>query len=239
MHEVSLDAASRIVRVATLRARAQQMLPGDQLVTTWPLAEGLPWRRRLAAVLHEAGWSVRDGAAPGAFTDEILARDAEHAGLALVRRDGDRVTLQREAVAVPLTAEPLGLGASLRCLALVVRAEALLRDPSPVRVFEHARRVGAKALPRGTRAELRAALALLEPLVPGRRGCLRRVVAETLGDPQAAREPVVLGLTPHSTGHASFVNTTPWAPEHPVAFALTSAAAATSAVPSVPPPPLE
>lgn len=221
MSAVSLDAPSRVLRVVTLAARARTMQPGDELTLGWPLAEGMPLGRRLAALLHEAELAVHDGNAPGAFTDEMLARDAERAGLHLVRREGCLVTLRRE-IDLPLQArERLVAWDALLCVALVLRADLLLRlERSPERLFARARRGGTDAALPITRAELRADLALLEPLVPGRRGCLRRVVAEVLGSSEAAREPVRLGLTPHATGHASFARSTPWAPQHPVVFEL-------------------
>lgn len=216
----ALAASSPLVRVIALRARARAMSPGDELVLRWPLAEGVPWRARLAAIGHEAALATGDEA-PGAFTDEMLARDAERAGLRLTRREGRLVTLQR-AIAPPSPARVhVGLRDATRTLALVLRAEVLLRrEGSPVRLFARARAVGARAATPITRAELRADLALLEPLLPGRRGCLRRVLAEVLGHPEAAREGVRLGLTPHATGHASFASSTPWAPQHPVVFEI-------------------
>lgn len=218
---MTLDSPSRVVRVVALAAQARRMLPGEDLVVLWPLALGMSVRRRLAAVLGEAGLVVSMQSAPGAFTDEVVARDAERAGLRLVRRYGDQLTLRRE-LGLPIQARArLGLRDATRTVGLVLRAERLLQtEASPDRFVEVARRRGAKATELVTRAELRADLALLEPLVPGRRGCLRRIVAELMGSPEAAREPVMLGLTPHATGHASFAHTTPWAPEHPVSFTL-------------------
>lgn len=202
----------------SLAARARMMAPGDELVVSWPLAEGVPWRKRLAALCHEADYAVGN-AAPGAFTDEALARDAERAGLRLVRRDGRIITFRRHAELPVQGRDALGVRDAVRCGALVIRAETmLLRERSPERLFARARAIGSQARSAITRAELRADLALLEPLVPGHRGCLRRIVAEVLGSAEAAREPVLLGLTPHATGHASFVHSTPWAPQHPVAF---------------------
>lgn len=230
---MTLDSPSRVVRVVALTARARRMLPGEELVLEWPLALGMPVKRRLAAVLEEAGLVVSLQSAPGAFTDEVVARDAERAGLLLVRRHGHRLTLRRER-ALPIQArERLGLRDALRTVSIVLRAEHLLHaEASPERFVEVARRRGAGASPAVTRAELRADLALLEPLVPGRRGCLRRLVAELMGSPEAAREPVMLGLTPHSTGHASFAHTTPWAPEHPVSFTLASTEARSTPAPA-------
>lgn len=231
---LDLASPSRVVRVVSLCAAARHMVPGEQLEVAWPLALGMPFRRRIAAVLEEAGLVVALQAAPGAFTDEVVARDAERAGLLLVRRHGDCLTLRRESGLPVQARERLGLREAMHTAALVLRAEQLLRaHVSPQQWVEAARRAGARAAPAVSRAELRADLALLEPLVPGRRGCLRRLVAELMGSPEAAREPVMLGLTPHSTGHASFAHTTPWAPEHPVSFAFADPARRT-----MPPPPV-
>ncbi len=209
------------------------MLPGETIEIVWPLALGMPLRRRLAAVLEEANLVVAMRAAPGAFTDEVVARDAERAGLRLVRRHGDLLTLCRERDLPVQARERLGARDALHTAALVLRAERLLRSSaSPERFVEAARSVGARATAEVTRAELRADLALLEPLIPGRRGCLRRIVAELMGSPEAAREPVMLGLTPRATGHASFALTTPWAPEHPVSFTLADPARRTTPPPA-------
>jgi hypothetical protein len=218
---VTLDSPSRVVRIVALAAQARQMLPGEEVTYDWPLALGMPFRRRIAAVLEEAGLVVSMHSAPGAFTDEAVARDAERAGLRLVRRHGDVITLRRERGLPVQARERLVLRDALHVITLVLRAERALRaHASPDRFVAEARRIGAQATTEVTRAELRADIALLEPMVPGRRGCLRRIVAELMGSPEAAREPVMLGLTPHATGHASFAHTTPWAPEHPVSFML-------------------
>jgi len=220
---IRLDAPSRVVRAVGLAASARSLLPGEELELAWPLGAGVPWRRRLAAIAHEARILARDGGAPGAFNDEILARDAERAGLRLVRRHGDVITLRREAGLSVQARDRLSMADARATVSLVLQAELLLRvHASPDRLIASARRVGARSASPRSRAELRADVALLEPLVPGRRGCLRRLLAEIVGHPEAAREPVVLGLTPHATGHASFAHTTPWAPEHPVSFVIPS-----------------
>ena len=186
----------------------------------WPRREGLEWRRRLASVWAEMGLGMHGA---GAFTDELLARDAEAAGLRLRERIGENVYFANNsgsAVSSPaVQSTPLTPGQVVHVVRAVVHAELLLRrSAAPREWFARARRVGARARPSMARTALRAALSLVEPLVPCRRGCLRQTLAEVLADPAAAHEPVVLGLTPRATGHASFAHTTPWAPVHPVDF---------------------
>lgn len=219
-----LAASSRVVRSVELAVHARQLPTNARLAIEWPLREGLPWRQRLASLRAELGFG---GVGAGAFTDELLARDAEAAGLQLVSREGEHVRFEHArapgwAPPPPRVSAPRTSVAELRyALASVLRAEVLLRrHRAPTLWVQHARVLGARARAPLPRSELRALLSLVEPLVPGVRGCLRRLLAEIIGHAEAAHEGVVLGLTPHATGHASFAESTPWAPQHPVTYTL-------------------
>lgn len=200
-------------RVALLEELAASLGETGTLSLDVPVAEGAPALGRL--LLDVPRWLVKDGwlPPPGTrfydgesrhvyFTLTELEDEAARAGLVLAVEASGRLVLTKSAKAVELAEPHATIAEVLLALGL---AEAL-RRAKPALAFRWAREVGRGGRPRseGERRALHARIAGLDGFVPPGPNCLRRVLAETLLDPGAARDTVVLSLDVGGTGHAHF-----------------------------------
>lgn len=200
-------------RVALLAELAASLGDTGSLSLDVPVAEGAPALGRLLLDvprrLVKEGWLPPPGtrfyggeARHVYFTLTELEDEAARAGLALTVEASGRLVLTRSAKEVELPEPHASIAEVLLALGL---AEAL-RRARPARAFRLARDIGRGGRNRseGERRALHARIAGLDGLVPPGPNCLRRVLAETLLDPGAAGDTVVLSLDVGRTGHAHF-----------------------------------
>lgn len=193
---VRRNADARQLLARTLAARPTMLLLRATVEGLSPL--------RLLARLGAPSLAARVGEPlPFALRDVAAALPP---GAAITARDGDLLRLgDGPAVAVepPFRVSLLRDGdAALHALR---RAEGLLQAGLPLpSTIARARAEGATAVRRSAEARLgfREVLTVVDGILSGKSGCLRRTIAEVLGDADAAAEPIHLGLDVGATGHA-------------------------------------
>lgn len=135
-------------------------------------------------------------------------REVRDASLAVARAAHQEYVVHRGAwgVPVPASPSPLDVLTAARAARALRKASQLIRRSGPDAFVAKAREIG-KVAPSMTpeqRLRAREVIASIDRLVPGRRGCLRRVVAECMLVREASDDVICLALNVGSTGHAYF-----------------------------------